>query len=353
MDRTAVRGETPLAETVREASRRLPERQREALALSGLERRSYEEIAAIMETSAGVVAQLISRARINLYDELRGTALASVAAPSPDCERALPLIAAREDRQLDPGADGEAAWLDAHLAVCDRCRLGAEQMREANDAYRDGAPGDAPEESSHGTALANPPARSRFKLSRGQAALAGALGALLLLGGLATALVGDDGSPATATPAADAATGRGIEKAEPGAKPVTTGGGEGGAAKERAKAAATAAETNGDQAGTANAVPTPVTGPAQPPTGGDAPSESPSGSTHPSGKTGIEPTKQTSAPKSTSEPKPAPTATPTSQPASGPASTPTPEASPPAEEPPDGPGRSDEAPGKPSDRSLR
>ena len=134
MNRTAVRGETALGEAVREASMRLPERQREALALSGLERRSYEEIAASMETSADAVAQLISRARINLYDELRGTALASVAAPSPDCERALPLVAAREDGQLGSGSDGEAAWLDAHLTVCHRCSLGAEQMRQVNDA---------------------------------------------------------------------------------------------------------------------------------------------------------------------------------------------------------------------------
>jgi Sigma-70, region 4 len=351
MERTAVRGETPLGEAVREASMRLPERQREALALSGLERHSYEEVAAIMETSAGAVAQLISRARINLYDELRGTTLASVAAPSPDCERALPLIAAREDGQLGSGSDDDAAWLDAHLAVCDRCRLGAEQMGEVNDAYRGGTRVDAPESSS-GAPLAIPSSRSRVRLSRGQATFAGALGILLLLGGLATAFVGNDGSPAPATPAADAATGRGIEKSEPDAKPVTAGSGKDGVAKEKAKASTTAAERNGDEASAADAAPTPVTVPAPPPTGGGAPSAPSSGPTRPVGKTGVEPTKQTSAPKSTSEPKPPPTATPTSQPASGPTTTPT-EAPPPAEDPPDGPGRSDEAPGKPSDHPPR
>lgn len=64
-------------EGVREASLRLPERQREALELCAFEQRSYEEIATIMETSRDSVPQLISRARINLYDELRGTVLAS------------------------------------------------------------------------------------------------------------------------------------------------------------------------------------------------------------------------------------------------------------------------------------
>jgi DNA-directed RNA polymerase specialized sigma24 family protein len=81
MDGTAARGEADLGGEAREACMRLPERQREALALHGVERLSYKEIAASMGTSSGLVAQLISRARINLYDELQGTALASVAPP--------------------------------------------------------------------------------------------------------------------------------------------------------------------------------------------------------------------------------------------------------------------------------
>ena len=91
---------------------------------------SYDEIATIMEMNRSSVAQLISRARINLRDEMGGTVLATVAAPSPECERALPLIAAREDGQLEAGSDDDA-WLDAHLAGCERCRLGVEVMREA------------------------------------------------------------------------------------------------------------------------------------------------------------------------------------------------------------------------------
>ena len=88
-------------EEVRAANATLPERQREALALRELEGLSYDEIAEIMGMNRNSVAQLISRARINLRDALRGTALASIAASTPDCERALPLLAARDDGQLD------------------------------------------------------------------------------------------------------------------------------------------------------------------------------------------------------------------------------------------------------------
>ena len=118
---------------------RLPERQREVLALRDLEELSYDEIGAIMEVNGNTVAQLISRARINLSDEMRGTSLAAVAAPSAECERALPLIATRDDGQLEP-ASGDAAWLDDHLAGCRRCRAGVEAMQEADASYRAWAP---------------------------------------------------------------------------------------------------------------------------------------------------------------------------------------------------------------------
>src|SRR5262249_40413863 len=89
---------------IRAANARLPERQREVLALYELEDMSYDEIAEIMEMNRNSVAQLISRARIKLRDELRGTALASIAISSPECERALPLIALADDGQLDDPA---------------------------------------------------------------------------------------------------------------------------------------------------------------------------------------------------------------------------------------------------------
>jgi RNA polymerase sigma factor (sigma-70 family) len=122
-------------EEIREANNRLPERQREALALRELEDLSYDEIAELMEMNRNSVAQLISRARINLRVELRGGALASVIAASPECERALPLIAMRDDGQLDD-ASADAAWLEGHLQGCERCLVATEAMQEAGVSYR-------------------------------------------------------------------------------------------------------------------------------------------------------------------------------------------------------------------------
>jgi RNA polymerase sigma-70 factor (ECF subfamily) len=126
-------------EEIRAANERLPDRQREALALRELEELSYDEIAEIMDMNRNSVAQLISRARLKLRDELRGGALASIAVSSPECERALPLIAMRDDGQLDVAGD-DAAWLDGHLSGCHTCRLGVEAMQEAGTSYRAWAP---------------------------------------------------------------------------------------------------------------------------------------------------------------------------------------------------------------------
>jgi Sigma-70, region 4 len=337
MEGTAVK-----AEEVRAASARLPERQREALELRDREQRSYEEIAAALEMSVGAVAQLISRARINLYDELRGTALASVP-PSPDCARALSLIAAREDGQLD-GHPEDAAWLDAHLADCDRCRLGAEQTREADAVYRSSAPVGALADSRSDDSPESLPPQSRGPLPRKRIALAGGLTALLLLGGVAAALVANDDGPTPVGPAADAASRQSAGRHGQGARPRKAGGKRGSTAKKNPKASATTAESTGRAAGAAGEAATPVTAPVQPATGNDGSGVHHSGPSQPSGKAGVQPTKQTSPTRSTSKP-PAPTATPTS---SGPTSTTTTEASTTTEEPPDAPGRSGEAPGRPS-----
>src|SRR3954452_4190630 len=90
---------------VQDANARLPERQREVLVLREVEELSYDEIAEIMDMNRNSVAQLISRARIKLRDELRGTALASVSASSSECAKALPLIAMRQDSQLKKAED--------------------------------------------------------------------------------------------------------------------------------------------------------------------------------------------------------------------------------------------------------
>jgi RNA polymerase sigma factor (sigma-70 family) len=126
-------------EEIRAANLTLPERQREVLALRELEELSYDEIAELMDMNRNSVAQLISRARINLRDALRGTALASIATSSPDCERALPLIALEQDGQLDDDSR-EAGWLSEHLMRCHTCRLARDAMQEAGVSYRAWAP---------------------------------------------------------------------------------------------------------------------------------------------------------------------------------------------------------------------
>jgi RNA polymerase sigma factor (sigma-70 family) len=117
-------------EQIRLANESLPARQREVLALRELEDLSYVEVAQIMGMNQNSVAQLISRARINLRDGLRQTALGSVASASPECDRALPLLAKHQDGLLEDG------WLVEHLMSCGACRVRLEAMEEAAVAYR-------------------------------------------------------------------------------------------------------------------------------------------------------------------------------------------------------------------------
>jgi RNA polymerase sigma-70 factor, ECF subfamily len=121
-------------EQVRAANARLSERQREVLALRELEGMSYEQIGEIVGLNANAVAQLISRARIRLRDLLRGDALESIAAATPDCERALPLLARSQDAQRAGAAEME--WLHGHMAECETCRLSQAAMQEAGTSYR-------------------------------------------------------------------------------------------------------------------------------------------------------------------------------------------------------------------------
>ncbi len=129
-ERAALAGSQELA--VKAANQRLPERQREVLALRELDSLSYDQIAGIMDMKPNAVAQLISRARISLRKEMRAGAAASVALASADCERAHGEIACRQDGELldDDG------WLDAHLAECANCQVASEEMAEAGVSYR-------------------------------------------------------------------------------------------------------------------------------------------------------------------------------------------------------------------------
>lgn len=140
LDEDPVRSAMLAAEldSIRAANARLPERQREVLALREIEGMSYEDIANLLEMNSNSVAQLISRARIRLRAELRGEAAAGVAASTPECEQALPLIARRQDGKLKDPAEVE--WLTNHLATCSSCPVAAEAMAEAGVSYRAWAP---------------------------------------------------------------------------------------------------------------------------------------------------------------------------------------------------------------------
>ena len=117
-------------EQIRAANLALPTRQREVLALRELQDLSYGEVAQIMGMNQNSVAQLISRARINLRDGLRQTALGAVASASPQCDRALPLLAGYQD------GVHEDPWLVDHLMECGACRVRLGAMEEAAVAYR-------------------------------------------------------------------------------------------------------------------------------------------------------------------------------------------------------------------------
>jgi hypothetical protein len=320
--------------------------------LCALEGFSYEEIARIMETKPATVAQLVSRARINLRDELRGTALASIAAPSPECERALPLIAMREDGQLE-AASREAAWLDSHIADCERCRSAVEATEEADASYRGWLPIAAPawligETMAKAAALADadwseatakaaaardpteplpgmPPAylpggaRRSNALRRRNLRLAAGLAALLVMAGLGVVFAAGDPPAPPAGHAAGAAA-----KAKAAATKH-----EAGKRRGRAKRAAKARRATGaaTQAAAATTVePTPVL------------ESSPGAESAPdnSGGSPEKATIQPSAPKSSPK-QPSTVPAPSSQPVAAPApivETPPVEESPPGHEPP-------------------
>jgi hypothetical protein len=113
------------------ASARLPERQREALALREGLRLSHEQIAAIVGIEETAVAPLLARARLALRAVRRGGERAS---SCPDRDRALRVIARRQDSEPIAGEDDD--WLLTHLGGCDGCSRDHAAMLEAAACYR-------------------------------------------------------------------------------------------------------------------------------------------------------------------------------------------------------------------------
>jgi RNA polymerase sigma-70 factor (ECF subfamily) len=131
-ERAALLGDT--REQVRAAHAKLAPRQREVLALRELEQLPYERIGEVVGLNANAVAQLISRARIRLRELISGGQLESIAASSPECERALPLLAREQD--AEPVDSEDTRWLGAHVSACETCRLRRAAMQEAGVSYR-------------------------------------------------------------------------------------------------------------------------------------------------------------------------------------------------------------------------
>ena len=117
---------------VRIANARLAPRQRLVLALRELEDKSYAEIGEIVDLSENAVAQLISRARQSLREELRLVQVDRSKLP-PVCQAYLPLLSAHLDGQLKRPKLAETL---AHLEGCERCQAVLEDMREASRRYR-------------------------------------------------------------------------------------------------------------------------------------------------------------------------------------------------------------------------
>lgn len=120
----------------REASDRLPETQRTVLALREVSELSYDEIAETMGMKPNAVAQLISRARLNFYKQLRAGAV--VISPLDDAaQRAIELTVQRQDGKINTD---DLDWLQAHLKENESSRINAEAIQESAALYRAIAP---------------------------------------------------------------------------------------------------------------------------------------------------------------------------------------------------------------------
>ncbi|MGI8412437.1 MAG: sigma factor-like helix-turn-helix DNA-binding protein [Solirubrobacteraceae bacterium] len=116
-----------------QANARLPERQREALALRELLRLSYDQISKVIGIEGAALAPLLARARLRLRAQRRGVALPG----GSDCgerDRALRVLARRQDSEPLSGEDD--LWLLEHLGVCAQCSQAHAAMLEASACYR-------------------------------------------------------------------------------------------------------------------------------------------------------------------------------------------------------------------------
>ena len=114
------------------ATARLPQRQREALALRERIGLGYGDIGRLIGIDPSAVAPLLARARLRLRSELRGTE--PPASNCPERDRALRVIASRRDGEEVADADEE--WLLEHLGHCVGCAQAHSATLEASACYR-------------------------------------------------------------------------------------------------------------------------------------------------------------------------------------------------------------------------
>ena len=130
-----------VARELSSASARLPEREREVLALRELLRLSYKQIARVMAIKPAAVPMLLAEARLRLQVQRRGMS-ADVGAACAEGERALRLLACRQDSEPVSAEDQE--WLLEHMAQCEACERAHAAMLEASVCYRAWRPEEVP-----------------------------------------------------------------------------------------------------------------------------------------------------------------------------------------------------------------
>jgi RNA polymerase sigma-70 factor, ECF subfamily len=110
-------GDTPTANDIHLALRRLAVNQREALVMRELEGRSYADIAELLGISVSAVEQLLFRARRALREQLEG---------SLNCSEAEAALSQQLEGRL---TRADAALLRSHLRACGPCRSLALRQR--------------------------------------------------------------------------------------------------------------------------------------------------------------------------------------------------------------------------------
>jgi hypothetical protein len=123
-------GSSALASRV--AAAHLGDAEREALELHDGAGAGYAEVADRLGIEPREVASVLADARLRVREAVRGAPLPPV--ESPDCARARPLLAARQDGE--PVSGDERDFLRAHVAACAACRTTRVALREGTLALR-------------------------------------------------------------------------------------------------------------------------------------------------------------------------------------------------------------------------